>query len=77
MRDRNANSNGSSRVQLTVRLNADDKQLFSAATQASGFESGVAVRAILELCIARIRAGTDFIDVLHILKTAMKNGAAK
>ncbi len=61
-----------SRVQLTVRLNADDKAFFAEEATRCGLEPGVAARQILELYVQRMRDGGDFIDALHALKCAMR-----
>ena len=61
-----------SRVQLTVRLNASDKDYFADQASRCGLEPGVAARQILELYVQRMRNGGDFIDALHDLKCAMR-----
>lgn len=57
------------RVQLSVRLDVGDKEFFAAATEQCGLEPSVAARQLLELVVQRMRAGADYIDVLHELKT--------
>ena len=60
------------RIQMTVRLKTDDKEFFAANTEVCGVEASVAARQILELVIQRMRAGGDFVDALHELKTAWR-----
>lgn len=60
------------RVQLSVRLDADDKEFFAQATEACGIEPSVAARQLLELVVQRMRGGADYIDALHELKTLWK-----
>lgn len=60
------------RVQMTIRLNAEDKAFFAAGAEACGIEGGVAVRQVLELVIQRMRVGGDFLDALHELKTVWR-----
>jgi hypothetical protein len=58
------------RVQIGVRVSATDRDYFAGRAQQAGLEPSVAVRQILELVNQRMRAGCDFIDALHELKTA-------
>jgi hypothetical protein len=58
------------RMQMTVRLRIADKQFFAAGTAACGIEASIAARQILELVILRMRAGGDFLDAVHELKSA-------
>lgn len=60
------------RVQMTVRLRTADKEFFAANTELCGIEASVAARQILELVIQRMRAGGDFVDALHELKTTWR-----
>ena len=57
------------RVQLSVRLDAADKDFFQTATEECGLEASVAARQLLELVVQRMRAGGDYLDALHELKT--------
>lgn len=63
------------RVQLSVRLKSEDKDFFAAEAEACGLEPSIAARQIIELVIRRMREGGDFVDALHLLKTAMKQQA--
>lgn len=60
------------RVQIGVRISAADKDFFSDRATEAGLEPSVAIRQILELMNQRMRAGCDFIDALHELKTAWR-----
>lgn len=60
------------RVQLSVRLDQGDKEFFTAATEECGLEASVAARQLLELVVQRMRAGADYLDALHELKTLWK-----
>jgi hypothetical protein len=60
------------RVQLSVRLDAGDKEYFSAATELCGLEASVAARQLLELIVQRMKRGGDFIDAVHELKSVWK-----
>lgn len=62
----------SSRIQMTVRLKVEDKDFFSVNTEACGIEASVAARQILELVIQRMRAGADYLDALHELKSTWR-----
>jgi len=57
------------RVQLSVRLDATDREFFSENTEACGLEPSVAARQLLELVVQRMRQGGDYVDALHELKT--------
>ena len=60
------------RVQITIRLRPDDKVFFAEETEDCGLEPSVAARQILELVIQRMRAGGDFLDALHELKSVWR-----
>lgn len=57
------------RVQMTIRLKESDKDFLAAGAEQCGIEAGVAARQILELVVQRMRAGGDYIDALHELKS--------
>ncbi len=59
------------RVPITLRLSPADKAVFSDAATAAGLEPGTAARQIIEIVTRRIRAGSDYIDALQILNSAL------
>lgn len=61
------------RAALTLRLDQEDKVFFSEQAEQCGLEPSVAIRQIIELYCQRMRAGGDFIDALHELKSAWKD----
>lgn len=58
-----------SRVQMTIRLNREDKAFFAERAAECGLEAGVAVRQLVELFTQRMRRGGDYIDAMHELKS--------
>lgn len=56
------------RHQVTIRLDLRDKQTFFEAAEAVGLEPGTAARSVLELICQRMRAGSDLLDVMQLLK---------
>lgn len=64
------------RVQLSVRLDVEDKKLLASKCEADGIEASVAARQILELLCQRLRAGEGYIELLARLKAALHSGVA-
>jgi hypothetical protein len=60
------------RVPLTIRLNAEDKEVFVAAAQSSGFEPAIAARHVIELLIRGLKENEDFLEMLMCIKNAVK-----
>jgi hypothetical protein len=59
---------GERRVPFSLRISAQAKAQFSAATERCGIDPSTAARQLLELVVQRLDAGGDFIDALHELK---------
>lgn len=60
------------RQPITVRLKAEDKVLFARGAEECGLEAGTAARQIIELVVQRMRSDADYVDVLQIVKNALK-----
>lgn len=60
------------REPVTVRLTPEHKRLLDMKAEEAGLESGTAARQLVELAINRMAKGTDFIDVLQLVKNALK-----
>lgn len=65
------------RVQLSVRLDREDKVFFQERCEASGIEASVAARQLIELMVQRMHAGGDYIDALFELRCAWAAGKLK
>lgn len=59
---------GDVRHPVTVRLDKEDKETFFEAAEGVGLEPGTAARQLVELVCQRLRAGSDLLDVLKLLK---------
>lgn len=60
------------REPVTVRLTAEHKALLDLKSAEAGLESGTAARQLVELALNRMARGADFIDVLALVKNALK-----
>ncbi|MEZ5958524.1 MAG: hypothetical protein R3C27_15080 [Hyphomonadaceae bacterium] len=60
------------RSPITVRLKEEDKALFAKYAEECGLEPGTAARQLIELVIQRMRVQGDYVDALHVVKTALK-----
>lgn len=60
------------REAVTLRLKRDDKALLECKAAEAGLEGGTAARQIVELVLRRMATGTDYIDALQLVKTALK-----
>lgn len=60
------------RQPITVRLKAEDKEIFARGAEECGLEPGTAARQLIELVIQRMRTQGDYVDALQIVKNALK-----
>jgi O-glycosyl hydrolase len=62
----------SRREQLSVRVDPDDKRVWTAACEADGIDASTAARQVIELIAQRMRDGEGYIELLLRVKTALK-----
>lgn len=60
------------RAPITVRLKAEDKEVFAKGAEECGLEAGTAARQIIELVVQRMRCEGDYVDALQIVKNALR-----
>lgn len=60
------------RVAVTIRMRPELKAVFERAAVDAGMELGTAGRQLMELFAARLDSGTDYLDAISIVKTALK-----
>jgi antitoxin component of RelBE/YafQ-DinJ toxin-antitoxin module len=56
------------KVAMSIRMNAEDKEILISEAAKCGLDVSSAVRMILELTAQRLRAGGDFLDATYELK---------
>lgn len=67
-------SSEANRVVLSIRLRPEDKKTFADETANCGLEASVAARQLLELIVKNMRAGNDYVEILHTVTRALNAG---
>lgn len=65
-------TNSANRVQLSIRMNMEDRDLLADEAAKSGLDVSAAARMVLELTLQRIRTGGDFLDAVHEMKQCFR-----
>lgn len=60
------------RVQMSIRLQPEQKERFAEAAESCGMDPSVAARQLLELVIERVEHGGDMLDALYEIRKALR-----